>query len=144
MPEHAKKQFDISVVIPAHNAERFIDEAIESVLKQTQPATEIVVIDDGSNDGTARIVQSHPSVIYQRQEQSGAAAARNRGARIASSEWIAFLDADDVWLPNKLERQAAAFLADPELKMAFGRIKEFISPNLSLMEASRLKPRQEP
>jgi glycosyltransferase involved in cell wall biosynthesis len=143
MPTNPIAQRDISVVIPAHNGEQFLREAIESVLTQTLAATEIIVVDDGSSDGTPQIAKAYDSVRYHHQEQSGAAVARNAGAKIASSQWIAFLDADDVWLPNKLERQAAACQADPDLKMAFGQIKEFVSPHLSIAEARQLKPRNE-
>lgn len=143
MPANSQTPLNVSVVIPAHNAEKFVREAIESVLKQTHPTAEIIVVDDGSRDSTPQIVSAFESVRYHRQEQSGAAVARNVGAKIATSKWIAFLDADDIWLPNKLEQQAAAFSADPDLKMAFGQIKEFVSPHLSPAEASLLKPRLE-
>jgi glycosyltransferase involved in cell wall biosynthesis len=97
---------DIGVVIPAFNAAPYVAQAIESVLGQTYPASRIVVVDDGSVDETAKVVERFGlAVTCIRQENHGVAAARNRGARECGTEWVAFLDADDVWLPSKLERQ---------------------------------------
>jgi glycosyltransferase involved in cell wall biosynthesis len=97
---------DIGVVIPAFNAAPYVAQAIESVLAQTLPPARIVVVDDGSVDETAMIVgRFGRAVACIRQENRGVAAARNRGARESGREWVAFLDADDVWLPTKLEQQ---------------------------------------
>jgi glycosyltransferase involved in cell wall biosynthesis len=97
----------ISVVIPCYNAAPFLRPAIESILGQTRPATEVIVIDDGSTDDSARIASSFgPAVRVIRQENQGESAARNRGIEAATGDWVAFLDADDLWLPTKLERQA--------------------------------------
>ena len=99
---------DISVVIPAYKAERCLARAIESVLAQTLPAAEVIVVDDGSRDATAAVAgRFGDPVRVIRQENAGPAAARNHGVREACSAWIAFLDADDAWLPEKLERQSA-------------------------------------
>jgi glycosyltransferase involved in cell wall biosynthesis len=96
----------VTVVIPAFNGERFIADAIRSVLTQTCRAAEIIVVDDGSTDGTASVVrQFASSVSYYRQENLGAGAARNFGVSAARSEWVAFLDADDFWYPTKLAAQ---------------------------------------
>jgi len=96
----------ISVVIPAHNAAHFIKETLDSALAQTYPAVEVIVVDDDSTDETAEIVQAYGKQIkLLRQQKQGAAAARNLGIRQAQGEYIAFLDADDLWLPEKLERQ---------------------------------------
>jgi glycosyltransferase involved in cell wall biosynthesis len=98
----------VSVIIPAFNAELFIADTIRSALAQTHSDVEIIVVDDGSTDGTLERLQAFSSrVIIQRQPNSGVAAARNSGAAVATGEWLAFLDADDLWLPNKLERQLA-------------------------------------
>lgn len=96
----------VSVVIPAYNGEAFIAEAIQSALDQSYRDLEVIVVDDGSADGTERIVRAfrHP-VIYYRQKNRGAGAARTLGVERASGEWIAFLDADDVWYPDKLAVQ---------------------------------------
>ena len=104
---------DISVVIPAFNAAPFVRQSIESALAQTLAPREVLVIDDGSTDGTAALVAAFgPPVQCVRQENRGVSAARNHGAERAKSEWLAFLDADDAWRPGKLEAQAA--LAESE------------------------------
>ena len=110
----------ISVVIPAYNTRRFIDRAIESVLRQTLPACETIVVDDGSSDGTGNVVANYPQVRYIRQGNRGAAAARNRGIAEARGEWIAFLDSDDEWLPWRLERQWALLRVRPDVAWASG------------------------
>jgi glycosyltransferase involved in cell wall biosynthesis len=107
----------ISVVVPAYNAERWIGRAITSVLRQTVRPAEIVVVDDGSTDGTAEAVQKQgPTIRYFQQKNSGPSVARNRGIQEAKSEWIAFLDADDEWLPHKIESQLLALEKNLDLK----------------------------
>jgi glycosyltransferase involved in cell wall biosynthesis len=99
----------ISVVIPAYNAEAFIEETVDSALAQTHPDVEVVVVDDGSTDGTLdRLARFGHRIIVHRQSNAGVSAARNAGVLRATGAWIAFLDADDVWLPNKLEWQLSA------------------------------------
>ena len=101
-----RKPYSVSVIIPAHNASEYIGRAIESVLAQTRKPDEIIVVDDGSTDDTARIIADYGSkVIYIQQENAGPSVARNTGIEAATSEWIAFLDADDEWIPEKLELQ---------------------------------------
>ncbi len=96
---------DISVIIPSYNRLAVLTRAIDSVLAQTSAVDEIIVIDDGSNDDTrAQITHQYPEVKYIHQANSGVSAARNRGIKQAGSSWIAFLDSDDSWLPNKIER----------------------------------------
>ena len=98
----------ISVVIPARNRAHTLCQCIESILAQTYQPTEIVVVDDGSTDNTKAVVNhyAHHSVIYTRSTNGrGAQAARNRGVELARSEWIAFQDSDDIWLPEKLAVQ---------------------------------------
>lgn len=98
-----KKNIRFSVVIPAYNIEGYIARAINSVLAQTRPADEIIVVDDGSVDGTAEVIKSFgDKVRYIYQENRGLSGARNTGIRNAQYEWIAFLDGDDEWLPNHL------------------------------------------
>lgn len=97
---------NFSVIIPAYNAERFLGEAIESVLRQTEPPSEVLVVNDGSSDGTERVARSFGSrVALISQANAGVAAARNVGAARAAHEWLAFLDADDAWRPEKLAYQ---------------------------------------
>ncbi len=110
--------FRISVIIPTFNRGTQLIRALDSVLAQTYPPLEIIVIDDGSTDDTANIVRKqYPSVTYQLQENQGVSSARNRGLEIASGDWIAFLDSDDAWLPEKLARQVASLQESPEYKI---------------------------
>ena len=98
---------EVGVVIPAYNAEAFLGATLESVLGQTLRPAKVVVVDDGSHDGTASVAQRFGDrVALVRQQNRGVAEARNAGVAHARTEWLAFLDADDVWLPRKLERQA--------------------------------------
>ncbi len=119
----------VSVVIPAHNAGRFVHEAIESVLAQSIPV-ELVVVNDGSTDATASIIDSYGGDVHAvHQERRGLGGARNRGIQASRAEWIAFLDADDLWVPDKLERQTAVLAARSEVDMVFGHGVEFSSPD---------------
>ncbi len=94
----------VSIVIPAYNASEFLAEALESALNQSLPASEVIVVDDGSSDSTAAVASGFGGRIrYVRQANSGVSAARNTGAAIASTPWLLFLDADDVLLPNALD-----------------------------------------
>jgi glycosyltransferase involved in cell wall biosynthesis len=124
----------VSVVIPAYNSEAFVAEAIQSALDQSYRDLEVIVVDDGSTDGTEKIVRAFPQpVIYHRQENRGAGAARTLGRERASGDWIAFLDADDVWYPDKLavqleqaRRQPGVpfFYSDMDMMDAAGRLLE--------------------
>jgi glycosyltransferase involved in cell wall biosynthesis len=106
----------VSVVIPVYNGERFLAETVHSALTQTHRDVEVIVVDDGSTDGTPEVI-SHlgGSVRSLRQSNQGVAAARNAGIAAARGHFVAFLDADDVWLPDKLERQLALFESNPSL-----------------------------
>lgn len=120
----------ISVVIPAFNASKYIAQTIRSVLRQTLPADEVLVIDDGSTDNTGAIAASFgPSVRVIRIPNSKLPAARNHGVKEAKGEWIAFVDADDLWAPNKLERQMQELSLHPEADLCYtGRILLVESP----------------
>jgi glycosyltransferase involved in cell wall biosynthesis len=110
----------LSVVIPCFNASRYIAAAIRSVQDQNWDKLEIIVVDDGSTDGSADLVASQfPAVKLIRQANQGAAAARNLGVSQAQGSWIAFLDADDVWLPGKLSAQSDRLRADPAARVAY-------------------------
>jgi len=112
----------VSVVIPAYNAERYLRETIESALGQTWRNLECIVIDDGSTDATPDVVASFTDNrlrYYRKQNEGTVSAARNRGIELASGQFIAFLDSDDVWLPGKLEAQIALFLGRPDLGVVY-------------------------
>jgi glycosyltransferase involved in cell wall biosynthesis len=118
------KTAEVTVVIPTYNHGRYIVDAVESALAQTHRPLEIVVIDDGSTDDTAeRLAPYRGQIECIWQENQGLSAARNAGIRRARGEWIAFLDADDVWAPEKTESQlrAAAAIPDAMLIGAAGR-----------------------
>lgn len=101
----------VGVVIPAYNCARFLDDSIQSVLRQTYPIAQIVVVDDGSTDGSRGVVAAYaPRVTYVRIENAGPARARNVGLAALSTDLVAFLDADDVWLEEKVERQVGRLL----------------------------------
>lgn len=115
-----KKNPLVSVIIPAYNCAAFIGEAIQSVINQTFDSYEVIVIDDGSTDDTAAVVDHFGDrVRYLRQENQGVAAARNRGIRSAAGQIIGFLDADDRWKPDKLERQIPILLSADDIGVIF-------------------------
>src|SRR4051812_30232823 len=96
----------VSVIIPAHNSADFIGTAVESVLAQTFADYEIVVVDDGSTDGTREVLERFEGrIVYLHQQNRGVSAARNAGIRRSRGELVCFLDADDIWRPEKLARQ---------------------------------------
>jgi glycosyltransferase involved in cell wall biosynthesis len=131
----------ISVMIGVYNAEPYIAEAIDSVFAQTYDGPlELIVADDGSTDGTADVVRSYGDrVIYAHQENKGNGGARNLAVTRASGDYFAFLDADDRFVPDKLERQMDALDADPELDIVFGHVAEFVSPELDEETRARLR-----
>jgi glycosyltransferase involved in cell wall biosynthesis len=130
---------EISVVIPAYNAERYLREAFESVQAQAYPSLEVLIVDDGSKDKTAEVAESFGTAVrYIFQENAGAAAARNHGVEQAAGEFIAFLDADDLWTEGKLARQMEAFREKPQTDIVLGQAEQFISPELDAEIAARI------
>lgn len=108
----------VSVVIPTYNCKDYVQEAINSVLAQTYRDFELIVVDDGSTDGTGEVLkQFHSQIRYVYQKNQGSSAAQNRGIRMASGQLVAFLDHDDLWLPHKLERQVAYLDAHPDVAL---------------------------
>lgn len=106
----------VSVVVPAYDSEKYIREALDSVLSQTYENLEIIVVDDGSSDHTPEIVRTHhPMIRHIGQKNGGAAKARNLGIGEASGEMIAFLDSDDIRFPTKAEQQVAYFESHPDV-----------------------------
>ncbi|MCB0791851.1 MAG: glycosyltransferase family 2 protein, partial [Flavobacteriales bacterium] len=110
---------NVSVVVPCHNAAPWIEATLTSVLAQDWPGLEVIVVDDGSVDDSAdRVARRFPQVRLLRQANAGVAAARNAGLKAASGDWVAFVDADDHWLPGKLRVQMALLAANPQARMA--------------------------
>lgn len=110
----------VAAIIPSYNSARYLRQSIDSVLSQTYPVAEIIVVDDGSGDNTRDLVLSYGDrVRYYWQENRGVSAARNRGVRQSSSPWVAFLDADDWWEPNKIDLQIAAIEGDSNTVLCY-------------------------
>ena len=120
----------VSVVIPAYNRERLVAEAIDSVLAQSVPL-ELIVVDDGSTDGTAEVVSAYGDAVrYHWQANQGIAGARNTGIALSRGPLLAFLDSDDVWMPEKLAHQLALLDGDPHLEAVFGHAEQFYDPSV--------------
>ena len=108
----------ISVIIPTYNRKHTLKRAIQSVYIQSLPPFEIIVVDDGSNDGTKEWVKRrYPDIKYIYQKNTGVSSARNKGIKIARGDWIALLDSDDEWLPNKLEEQINEIKSNLDVKI---------------------------
>jgi glycosyltransferase involved in cell wall biosynthesis len=123
-----------SVIIPVCNGERFLAEAIRSVLDQTLPPDEMIVVDDGSTDRSAQIVADLAAtaavpIRYIYQANRGPAAARNAGIRLATGEFLAFLDADDLWTPEKQQRQMALMVAEAGADIVSGLTQQLLEPD---------------
>lgn len=115
----------VSVVIPVFNGERFLRDAVESVLAQKYSPLEIIIVDDGSTDGTASVARSFPGTVrYLHQMNNGPADARNRGIEHAQGSLIAFADADDLWPAAKFELQLPYLTSDPTIEIVMGRIQQ--------------------
>lgn len=115
-----------SVVIPAYNAARTLAETLASVLAQTLPPAEVIVVDDGSTDGTAAIAAAFGApVCLINQMNTGPGSACSRGVRAATSPWVALVDADDLWLPTKMSRQLQALEADSGLAAIGCKMRQF-------------------
>lgn len=131
MNQHPDPWPTVSVVIPTWNSASYLAEAISSVLGQTRPPTEVLVIDDGSHDDSPVIAASFGDPVrVVHQAHAGQGRARNHGAELAGGSWLAFLDADDLWLPHKLEVQLGVLSQRPETEIVFGRVEQFFSPEL--------------
>jgi glycosyltransferase involved in cell wall biosynthesis len=135
----------VSVIIPAFNAERYIAAAIDSVLDQTLPPDEVMVVDDGSTDRTAAILADYgDQITVITQPNGGIAVANNRGVAAASKPLLSFLDADDLWMAKKLEMQVDWMTRHRDTEAVFGYVRQFISEDLSETDRSRLLCPQDP
>ena len=131
----------VSVMVPVYNGEAYLAEAIDSVLAQSYRPIEIIVVDDGSDDGTAEVARHYGDrVRYARQERAGNGAARNRAVAMAAGDLFAFLDADDRLVPGALARLAGVLEDDPSLQAVYGHVREFVSPDIDADARARLRP----
>lgn len=129
----------ISVILPVYNGEGHLDAAIRSVLAQSNPPSEVIVVDDGSVDDSAAVAKSFgPPVRYLAQTNLGPAAARNLGIRHAKGIFLAFIDADDLWTPEKLAHQLAVLCVTPTCEAVLGQVENFISPELNEADSTSL------
>jgi glycosyltransferase involved in cell wall biosynthesis len=127
------EELKVSVIVPVFDGERHLEDALDSVAGQTYPAFELIVVDDASSDRSADLARAHAAVtlVVCRETRGGPGAARNDGVARACGTHIAFLDADDYWAENKLERQVRALEANPDASIAGCLISEFHDPELS-------------
>lgn len=134
----------VSVIIPVYNCEKYLAEAIESVLAQTYCPIEVIVVDDGSTDRTAEVAKQFSKKIrYYYQKNGGIGLARNTGVDVANGQFLAFLDSDDLWLKDKLMSQMAIFDVDPKLDILFGHVEQIYSPELGENEKRNIRPTAE-
>ncbi len=122
----------VSIILPVYNGERYVSQAIDSVLSQTYLPTELIVVDDGSVDSSALIARSYKEVLFLRQRNQGVAAARNSGITAAHGTFIAFIDQDDLWTPNKLNVQVHYLLKNPGVQYVNAWVKLFAEPGHNL------------
>ncbi len=118
----------VSIIIPAYNAEKYIKEALDSAIAQTYPNIEVIVVDDGSKDGTKKILEPYIStgkIVYVYQENKGLAASRNAGIKKSKGAYIAFLDADDLFLSDKVGEQVRALEQNPEFGVCYSDLLHF-------------------
>lgn len=140
----------VSVVMAVYNGERYVRDAVASIIVQAHRPLELIVVDDGSTDGTAACLQDLDGVRYVRQDNGGQPSALNHGIRLASGTLLAFNDADDLWAPDKLRCQLAALAEDTTLDAVFGHAEQFLEPDAppavvaGLTEDRRIIPSQLP
>ena len=122
----------VSIIMPVYNMEKYVADSIQSILDQTYPAIELIAINDGSTDGSWNVITlfGDKVVTVNRATNGGIAAGRNDGLAVATGQFIAFADADDLWELEKLSEQMRQFATDPNLDISFCMIQNFISPEL--------------
>jgi glycosyltransferase involved in cell wall biosynthesis len=121
----------VSVVVPVFNGERFLAETLASVCAQTYAPFELVVVDDGSTDGSAAVLRSFPQARCVSQPNRGVAAARNTGVEAARGELLAFIDQDDLWPADSLAVRVGHLLAHPELDFVLSLVQFFLEPGVA-------------
>jgi len=130
------RQVLISTIMAAYNGERYLAQALDSVLAQTLPPREVIVVDDGSTDGTPEVLRAYAThVRILRQQNCGPARALNFALAAASGAAFAFLDQDDLWVPDKLRIQSEALLAEEDLEAVFGAVQQFVSSDVDFRTA---------
>lgn len=135
----------VTAAIPVRDGEAYLAEAIESVLAQSRPCDQVIVVDNGSSDGSAAIAAGYgPPVEVVAEPRPGVGTARNAAVAAARGDFITFLDADDLWEPNKTELQLAAFAARPELSLVFGHVRQFAGSELGEAKRATLRIPGEP
>lgn len=134
------KRPPVSVIVPVFNGDKYLREAIESVIGQTYRSFELIVIDDGSTDGSSEIAKSFSSKLrYFYQDNGGLGAALNKGVELSRGSFLSFLDHDDLWREDKLMHQMAAFDNNPDADMVFGYVKQFYSSDLNEDQRKKIR-----
>lgn len=125
------KNFSISVIVPVFNCERYLGEAIESVLAQTYKPIEIIVVNDGSTDNTEKVAEKYfDHIKYYYQENKGIGPARNLGINNSTGDYLSFLDADDLYTKDKLEKQFEVVISSSKADIVYGHVEQFLSPEI--------------
>jgi len=133
-------ELTVTAAIPVRDGAAYLAEAIESILAQSRPCDQVVVVDNGSSDRSAEIARGFaPAVEVVHEPRPGIGAARNAALRVARGDTVAFLDADDLWAPAKIALQLAALESEPRLQLVFGHVRQFVSPDLDEAEAASLR-----
>lgn len=122
----------VSVIVPVFNGEPYLDLALQSIFQQEYHPFEVILVDDGSEDGTAEIARSYEGIRYIYQTNQGQGPAMNAGIKAARGEFIAFLDADDLWTPNKLSVQMDYLAEHPDVGYVIARMQNFLEPGIEL------------
>lgn len=136
----------VSVVLPVYNRAHYVGEAIESVLGQTLPPDELIVVDDGSTDDSVAVIErfARPEIRVLRQPNGGIGSARNAGLRAVTGELVAFIDSDDLWERDKLALQVEVMRASEDVQLVFGHLVEFLSPDRASELAGTLRISTDP
>ena len=135
----------VTAAIPVRDGEAYLAEAIESVLSQSRPCDQVIVVDNGSSDRSAEIARGFgPPVEVVSEPRAGIGIARNAAVGAARGDFISFLDADDLWAPAKTELQLTAFVARPQLSLVFGQVRQFASEELGAAERAAIRLPAEP